>query len=76
MSFEQQIRDLETRVAALEHQIELQGAWRAIIQLDGFGEQEIYGTGVPQVGSTFSAHKHTTDGGTYANFEVTDHSWE
>lgn len=73
---DRKVKSLEDRVRELEAYLDAIKSCVACVELDGFDEQYIYGTGVPPVGATFTAHKHTTDGGTYATFEVTGHCWE
>jgi len=76
MDLERKLRDLEERVSELEALLEPFKYCTSTVKLDGFTDMEIYGTGVPPVGSKFSAHKHTTDGGTYATFQVVSLEWE
>ena len=76
MDTERKLKDLEERVHELESWLEAIKSCIAVVELDGFNEQVIYGTGVPPLGAKFEAHKHTTDGGTYATFEVVGHNWE
>ncbi len=76
MDVERKLRELQERVYELEALLEAIKCCEAVVELEGFDEHLIYGTGVPPVGARFEAHKHTTDGGTYATFEVVSHEWE
>ena len=76
MDIERKVKEVEERVQYLESSLEAIKPCVAVVELDGFRDQVIYGTGVPPVGAKFEAHKHTTDGGTYATFEVVAHEWE
>ncbi len=74
-TLKREIKELANRVYDLEGIVQAYNAFRAEIVLDGFGSHTILGTGVPPIGTKFDAHKHTTDGGTYTNFEVIAHEW-
>ena len=72
---ERQISELNSRLGDLEQTVHSSDSWQIVVELGEFGEQSITGAGVPPIGSRFEAHKHVTDGGTYAEFEVTGHEW-
>ncbi len=80
MDAARKIKELESEVSELRQIVEAYNNFQATIVLEGLEStgipHAILGTGVPPIGMRFEAHKHTTDGGTYATFEVVSHEWE
>jgi len=75
MNIESELKQLNTFITSMSETLEAIKTCKTTVELEGFENQVIYGTGVPPVGAQFQAHKHTTDGGTYATFEVMSQEW-